>query len=64
MSRSRRSRRGSLNEEITFRDVTFPEGTIVMVCAFTGNRDLDGDADGAGRGRRSTSRPSADGRAR
>jgi cytochrome P450 len=30
------------SEEITFRDVTFPEGTIVMVCAFTGNRDLDG----------------------
>jgi cytochrome P450 len=28
-------------EELTFRDVTFPEGTIVMVCAFTGNRDLD-----------------------
>jgi cytochrome P450 len=34
------------NEEITFRDVTFPEGTIVMVCAFTGNRDIDeGDWD-------------------
>jgi cytochrome P450 len=32
-------------EEITYRDVTFPEGTIVMVCAFTGNRDLDGEAD-------------------
>ncbi len=29
--------------EVTFRDVTFPEGTIVMVCAFTGNRDLDAD---------------------
>ncbi len=27
--------------EVTFRDVTFPEGTVVMVCAFTGNRDLD-----------------------
>jgi cytochrome P450 len=27
------------NEELTFRDVTFPEGTIVMVCAFTANRD-------------------------
>ncbi len=26
--------------EVTYRDVTFPEGTIVMVCAFTGNRDL------------------------
>jgi cytochrome P450 len=32
-------------EEVVFRDVTFPEGTIVMVCAFTGNRDLQ---DGAG----------------
>jgi cytochrome P450 len=28
-----------LLEEVTFRDVVFPEGTIVMVCAFTGNRD-------------------------
>ncbi len=35
-------------EEVTFRDVTFPEGTIVMVCAFTGNRDLDEDAAGTG----------------
>ena len=34
-------------EELTFRDVTFPEGTIVSVCAFTGNRDLDADAAGA-----------------
>jgi cytochrome P450 len=33
-------------EEVVFRDVTFPEGTMVMVCAFTGNRDLDGDAGG------------------
>jgi hypothetical protein len=30
-----------VDEEITFRDLTFPVGTIVMVCAFTGNRDLD-----------------------
>jgi cytochrome P450 len=29
-----------VTEEHTFRDVTFPAGTIVMVCAFTGNRDL------------------------
>jgi cytochrome P450 len=29
-------------EELTFRDVTFPAGTIVMVCAFTANRDLPG----------------------
>ena len=35
-------------EEVVFRDVTFPAGTIVMVCAFTGNRDLDGDAAGDG----------------
>ncbi|HEV3321803.1 MAG TPA: cytochrome P450 [Solirubrobacteraceae bacterium] len=37
-----------LVEETTFRDVTFPAGTIVMVCAFTGNRDLPG-GDGTGR---------------
>ncbi len=37
-----------LVEEVTFRDVTFPAGTIVMVCAFTGNRDLPGEGDGAG----------------
>jgi len=30
-------------EDIEYRDVTFPEGTVVMVCAFTGNRDGDGD---------------------
>jgi cytochrome P450 len=30
------------NEEITFRDVTFPEGTVVMVCAFTANRNWTG----------------------
>jgi cytochrome P450 len=34
-------------EEVVFRDVTFPEGTIVMVCAFTGNRDLAQDESGA-----------------
>jgi len=28
-----------VDEELTFRDVTFPQGTIVMVCAFTANRD-------------------------
>jgi cytochrome P450 len=27
-------------EDVTYRDVTFPKDTIVMVCAFTGNRDL------------------------
>jgi cytochrome P450 len=35
-------------EELVFRDVTFPEGTIVMVCAFTANRDLQEGAQGAG----------------
>jgi cytochrome P450 len=30
-----------LVEDVEYRDVLFPEGTIVMVCAFTGNRDLD-----------------------
>ncbi len=29
-----------LTEEVVYRDVTFPADTIVMVCAFTGNRDL------------------------
>jgi cytochrome P450 len=36
-----------LTEEVSYRDVTFPEGTIVMVCAFTGNRDLGTDEDGS-----------------
>jgi cytochrome P450 len=26
-------------EDVTYRDVTFPEGTVVLVCAFTANRD-------------------------
>jgi cytochrome P450 len=34
-------------EEIAYRDVTFPKDTIVMVCAFTANRDLpEGEGDG------------------
>jgi cytochrome P450 len=34
-----------LHEDVEYRDVTFPAGTIVMVCAFTGNRDgVDGDS--------------------
>ncbi|HXA54505.1 MAG TPA: cytochrome P450 [Solirubrobacteraceae bacterium] len=37
-----------VTEELTFRDVVFPAGTIVMVCAFTGNRDLPGTGAGAG----------------
>ena len=35
-----------LTEEVVFRDVIFPEGTIVLVCAFTGNRDLGEDERG------------------
>jgi cytochrome P450 len=35
-------------EELTFRDVVFGAGTIVMVCAFTGNRDLGGDDEAEG----------------
>jgi cytochrome P450 len=37
-----------LVEEVTFRDVTFPEGTILLVSAFNGNRDLTDDERGAG----------------
>jgi cytochrome P450 len=33
-----------LVEEVSYRDVTFPVDTVVMVCAFTGNRDLGGEA--------------------
>ncbi|HLB22160.1 MAG TPA: cytochrome P450 [Solirubrobacteraceae bacterium] len=32
-----------LIEDVEYRDVTFPEDTVVMMCAFTGNRDLDDD---------------------
>jgi cytochrome P450 len=32
-----------LTEEVVYRDVVFPADTVVMVCAFTGNRDLDED---------------------
>jgi len=35
-----------LVEDVEFRGVTFPEGTVVMVCAFTANRDLEADAAG------------------
>jgi cytochrome P450 len=37
-----------LVEDVTFRDVTFPEGTIVLVSAFSGNRDLTEDERGPG----------------
>ena len=31
-------------EDVVYRDITFPEGTVVLVCAFTGNRDGEPDA--------------------
>lgn len=37
-----------LTEELMHRGVRFPAGTIVMVCAFTGNRDLDEGEQGEG----------------
>jgi cytochrome P450 len=39
-------------EDLTYRDVTFPKDTIVMVCAFTGNRDLPPDGEDLGEGAR------------
>jgi cytochrome P450 len=36
-----------LVEDVEYRGVTFREDTIVMVCAFTGNRDVGDDAAGA-----------------
>jgi cytochrome P450 len=35
-----------LTEEVVYRDVTFPQDTVVMVSAFTGNRDLEEGEDG------------------
>ena len=33
-----------LHEEVEYRDVVFPAGTVVMVCSFTANRDgVDGE---------------------
>jgi cytochrome P450 len=37
-----------LTEEVVHRGVVFPEGTIVMVCAVTGNRDLAEEGRGPG----------------
>jgi cytochrome P450 len=31
-------------EDVSYRDVEFPEGTVVLVCAFTGNREGLADA--------------------
>ncbi len=36
-----------LTEQVLYRDVSFPAGTVVMVCAFTANRDLEGEGDSA-----------------
>jgi cytochrome P450 len=33
-------------EDVEYRGVVFPKDTVVMVCAFTGNRDLDGESAG------------------
>jgi cytochrome P450 len=35
-----------LVEDVSFRDLTFPEGTIVLISAFNGNRDLADDERG------------------
>ena len=32
-----------LTEDVVYREVEFPEGSVMIVCAFTGNRDLDDD---------------------
>ena len=40
-----------VEEELVYRDVVFPVDTVVMVCAFTGNRD-PGQPDRLRRGRR------------
>ncbi len=37
-------------EEVTYRDVTFPPDTVVMVCSFTGNRDLPDEVEGGSLG--------------
>ncbi|MDQ1684519.1 MAG: hypothetical protein QOC82_1256 [Frankiaceae bacterium] len=34
-----------LVDEVEYRDITFPAGTLVMVCSFTGNRDGTGPAE-------------------
>ena len=34
-----------LVEDVEYRDVTFPAGTLIMVCSFTGNRDGTGPAE-------------------
>jgi cytochrome P450 len=32
-------------EDVEFREVTFPQGTVVMACQWTANRESEGDAD-------------------
>ena len=49
-----------LHEDVEYRDVTFPAGTVVMVCAFTGNRDgVEGDPDDVRHHRRPRRRQAA-----
>ena len=31
-------------QDVEYRDITFPEGTVMLVCAFTGNRDGEPEA--------------------
>jgi cytochrome P450 len=42
-------------EEVSYRGVTFPEGTVVLVCAHTGNRD--GESEGFDITRQRTGKP-------
>ena len=35
-------------EDVEFRDVMFPKGTVVMACQWTANRESEGDADPRG----------------
>jgi cytochrome P450 len=37
-----------LQEDVEYREVLFPKDTLLLVCAFTGNRDLKGGADAGG----------------
>jgi cytochrome P450 len=32
-------------EDVEFRDVEFPKGTVVIACQWTANRESEGDAD-------------------
>src|SRR5207302_5700220 len=49
-----------LVEEVSFRDVTFPTDTVVLCCAFTGNRDGAAAGAQAGADGDGSSAPAAD----